>query len=607
MVQSLQSIENTSQATLTEVTTVSSISIDELKTDDNPNNLPYYEESVLTHYRSRNYRKCIKNIEKILKVTPKEEAAHYKILQGACYTMLSDFKKAHAILQNVLKRNPKDSYALYNKATAYYFQGDFDRSLELLDRAIELNDTSEMERAKNLKIRVEIERKKLKIVLEKIDININNSDDEFDVKNIKKEVENEEFKSPKSRNHSKCKKSQKSTVDSLMLRQNNLIAKIKRKSLIKNEDAVFGDLDEIEGENLNGKYESKDEKLMNGENCENSDLQNNISSKNDQRLIKRLINGSTLDLLKSENSNNSSLNHSNNLSTNFESTGPRNKTFDQTMDEPMDIDEELSNPEAFYSARILESEINGPNGDLNSETGASKQSLENGVKKLILTSGPNEQKSSNLIDQNLNSKTQSSESKLNNSQNIHSSSSKPERPRRSQKIDSRKSQNLKSGLNRRPDSVTNSTGSKLENDQNQENSNICAGSNLTPKISSNSPAQESFNRGLDLYMAGNLRKSLKHFEKSLKLEPDFEEADEMGTKVQELLELMDLAEMNLSQKNYENVVEIITQALDVDDDNDNVNKILYFKRGLAYFHMKENENSLKDYAEFERLKKKLGE
>lgn len=446
MIQSLQLIENTS------LTTISEQQSDEITQDDNLNPLPYFEESVLKSYRAKNYQKCIKTIERILKVTPKEEAIHYKILQAAANTMLGkDLKKSHSILDKVLKHNPKDSYALYGKATAYYFQGDFDKSIEMLDKAIEAND-DEMERAKNLKIRVEMERTRLKVVLEKIDVKINDFSEEEneikkeeifqEIKEIKGEILENSPKSKNFKNSRNFKNVQKSNLDSLKLRQNNLVAKIKTRKNLNNSKYAEFNSSELKFNEINSGMLQQSEGNSNLENLNFFGVENGV---NDESLLKSLQNP---DL-------------------------PPNSQ--NITEEPMDVDDYDPKP------------------------------------------------------------------------------------------------------------------------------------NLMPKISSNSPAQECFNKGLDLYMSGNLRKSLKYFEKALKLESDFEEADEMGTKVQELIELMDLIEINLSQKNYEMVVEIITQAIDVDDGNDNVNKTLYFKRGLAYFHMKENEKSLKDYAEFERLKKKLGE
>lgn len=292
--------------------------------------LPCFEENVLRLYRAKNYQRCIKTIERILKVTPKENSAHYKILLAASYTMTGKkFKKSHSILNKVLQVNPSDAFALYGKAVAFYFEREFDRSVEYLDKAIEVDPSPQMNRARDLKIKIDLERNKAMVVMEKLNVQM------YKEENLKETNDNEE------------------------------------------EPRVLAQLD------------------------------------------------STL--------------------------------------------------------------------------------------------------------------SQTSETTL-------------------------------------------------------------------------SPSKEAFSKGLEYYMNGNLEKSLKYFGKAIKLEPEFEEAEEMGAKAQELVELLDIADINLSQKNYEVVVEIINQALEVvEDTNERICKILYFKRGLAYFHLEENELSLKDYAEFERLKQKFGE
>lgn len=278
--------------------------------------LPCFEEKVLFLYRAKNYVRCIKTIERILKVTPKQNSSHYKILLAASYTMSGKkLKKSHSILDDVLRENPNESFALYGKGVAYYFQQEFEKSIEYLNKAIAVNP-QQMNPAKDLKIKINLERKEATVMLEKLNVEI-------------------------------CK------------------------------------------------------------------------------------------------------------------------------DEDSDCD----------AKKFPESD------------------------KTIST-----------------------------------------------------------------------------------------------------PAQEAYHEGMEFYMKGDLTNSRKFFENSLKLEPEYEEAEEMLAKVQELTELLDVAEMNLNEKNYEIVVEIINQAMElVDSDNDYINKTLYFKRGLAYFHMKENDLSLKDYAEFDRLKKITGD
>lgn len=128
-----------------------------------------------------------------------------------------------------------------------------------------------------------------------------------------------------------------------------------------------------------------------------------------------------------------------------------------------------------------------------------------------------------------------------------------------------------------------------------------------PKSFKPKTAEEFYEKGMELYMTGSLKKSLKMFEKSIKLDPSLTKSDEMGTKAEELVELIDTATMNMAEKNYAAVVEILNEALEVDPSNLYINRPFYFQRGLALFHLENNEESLKDYAEFDRINKILNE
>ena len=128
-----------------------------------------------------------------------------------------------------------------------------------------------------------------------------------------------------------------------------------------------------------------------------------------------------------------------------------------------------------------------------------------------------------------------------------------------------------------------------------------------PKSFKPKTAEEYYLKGMELYLSGSLKKSLKMFEKSIQIDPNLTKSDDMGTKAQEFLELIDTASMNMKMENYAAVVEIVNEALEVDTANEYINRPFYFQRGLALFHLNRNEESLKDYAEFDRLNKLLND
>ena len=85
------------------------------------------------------------------------------------------------------------------------------------------------------------------------------------------------------------------------------------------------------------------------------------------------------------------------------------------------------------------------------------------------------------------------------------------------------------------------------------------------------------------------------------LDPTQTKAEEMATKAEELGELLDTAKANLDSRNYEAVVQIANEALEIDTENNYVNRQFYYHRGLALYHLGNNKDSLKDYAELERI------
>lgn len=146
-----------------------SMEVDEVEFDDPEETLPRFDEKVLVAYRQRNYEKCIELIERIL-INNMDQCNkdHYKILQAASYTMIGqDFITAHSILDEVLFSDSKSAYAQYGKGVAFYFEKRFDESIEMLNNAIELNP-QDMESAKDLKIRIDLEQRKPIIMIHKI-------------------------------------------------------------------------------------------------------------------------------------------------------------------------------------------------------------------------------------------------------------------------------------------------------------------------------------------------------------------------------------------------------------------------------------------------------
>lgn len=118
-------------------------------------------------------------------------------------------------------------------------------------------------------------------------------------------------------------------------------------------------------------------------------------------------------------------------------------------------------------------------------------------------------------------------------------------------------------------------------------------------------AQDFFAKGSELYSVGMLKAAHEKFEKAFQLDSSFTEASIMAAKADELTDLVFLAGSNLNLKNYKVVTEFVKSGLEVDPNNDFVNRMLYYYRGQAFFEIGEKEKCNQDFAEFQRLDKIL--
>lgn len=383
--------------------------------------LPVFDSKVLRAYRKQRYGKCIRLVERILINNTDENKDHYKVLQAASLTMLGDnTDQAHLILDEVLDSNPRNSFAMYGKGVAFYFERKIDESIEMFDKAIAANPGEEMERAEDMKMRIDLERRKAVIMVKKMDQQMEDQQVPDDIE-LPEDLEQ-------------------------MIEDFNVTI-----------DEKFTDLDLLEPE------------------------------------------------------------------------------IDETSDDELEATQTQHNQEISCSTHA----------DTTSEVIYEASKVQNGETE--------------------------------------------ENPETADETAAAESKSI-SGL---PSPHIEATPEKVIPDIPE----------TLPKSFSPSTAEEYFAKGMELYMSGSLKKALKSFGKAVMLKPSFTDADEMGTKAQELLELMDVAAMNMAQKNYEVVVEILNEALEVDETNDYVNRPFYFQRGLALFHLGRNEESLKDYASFDRINK----
>lgn len=107
-------------------------------------------QEIVTAYKNKEFANCLLLIDESLKSNPTN--THHKILQTSCWTSLNiNGPETFAVLKQILKDEPKNSFAFYGIGLKYYNEGDLMESIEYLTRAIELNPTNAMQKAVELK------------------------------------------------------------------------------------------------------------------------------------------------------------------------------------------------------------------------------------------------------------------------------------------------------------------------------------------------------------------------------------------------------------------------------------------------------------------------
>lgn len=105
---------------------------------------------ILKRYQAKEFEEALSLIDQFYKLPPthpqyrKEDArAEFQIIQATCWNSMGiNQAEADNLLQNVLERDPNNSFALYAYGVMLYNNGDFRGSIEPFDKAIELNPAS---------------------------------------------------------------------------------------------------------------------------------------------------------------------------------------------------------------------------------------------------------------------------------------------------------------------------------------------------------------------------------------------------------------------------------------------------------------------------------
>lgn len=106
--------------------------------------------NIVSNYQQKNYTACLN----LLTEAPIEaqNAPQYKVLKAACLVHLGrNIKLAHAILDDVLTKETRNSFAYYGKGLAYFSTKKMSQAIRCFDKAIELDTSGSMGRALELK------------------------------------------------------------------------------------------------------------------------------------------------------------------------------------------------------------------------------------------------------------------------------------------------------------------------------------------------------------------------------------------------------------------------------------------------------------------------
>lgn len=127
-----------------------------------------FDPRILKLYRNKRYNECISSIEALIRVTEGRIQEDYRIFLSAAHVMLQNFTTAHDILDSIIATNPQSSFAYFNKGVAYYFDKKVSSSIAMLDMALLINPSAQMNRAREMKMRIDLESRKAVIVLKKM-------------------------------------------------------------------------------------------------------------------------------------------------------------------------------------------------------------------------------------------------------------------------------------------------------------------------------------------------------------------------------------------------------------------------------------------------------
>jgi|SRR5690349_5280286 len=114
-----------------------------------------WSKIIIDSYRAKQYDQCLNFIESAFEKFPK--SLTYKLIQAECWLALNvNIEKIIKSLKETIADHPDCSIAYYNLGHTYYRQGDLKESIDMLDKAAQLDPTRAMLKATELKVQAQM-------------------------------------------------------------------------------------------------------------------------------------------------------------------------------------------------------------------------------------------------------------------------------------------------------------------------------------------------------------------------------------------------------------------------------------------------------------------
>lgn len=115
-----------------------------------------------------------------------------------------------------------------------------------------------------------------------------------------------------------------------------------------------------------------------------------------------------------------------------------------------------------------------------------------------------------------------------------------------------------------------------------------------------------FLKGELSYKFGSLRKSTVEFGMALMMDKTMVEAQVASANAEKLSGLIEGATKQMSLKENSTAIEMLTAALEVDDDNKRIVQAIYFQRAMCKLNLGQQHEAFEDYLQFEALQNQTG-